>query len=257
MAIGDQVDMQSRIRRLLPVQWFPDDAPILSAVLSGIASVKSFLYELIGYAQLQARIRTATGGWLDLVAIDFFGTDALRRAGQSDTSFRAVILANLFRERATRRALISVLTDLTGVAPSVFEPSRVQDTGAYRAPSLGYGVAGGYGSLLLPYQAFVSASRPAGSGIPSVAGYGIPSGGYGVPSRAEYASIGDVEDAVTDADIYAAVDGVKPVGTIMWVRIGSGTQAPTTPANFSLLIGGRPINFGSTRTPIRLLGWQL
>src|SRR5260363_278724 len=46
------------------------------------------------------------GGWLDLIAADFFG-DALKRGpDQSDAAFRQRIRARLFGERATRAGLI-------------------------------------------------------------------------------------------------------------------------------------------------------
>ncbi|MGZ5029017.1 MAG: phage head spike fiber domain-containing protein [Methylobacter sp.] len=104
----------------------------------------------------------------------------------------------------------------------------------------GYGLVGGYGSMLLPFQAFVTAYRPTGSGVPNVAGYGVimagsgyPIGGQFIPEPAtsapggygvgaiEYASMNMIIGAVTDSDIYAAVDSVKPVGTTIWTNITS------------------------------------
>jgi hypothetical protein len=211
MATGDQSDIILRLKATLP-SWFGDNTPILDALLQGLAWAGSFAYSLISYAKLQTRIKTATDGWLDMIAADFFGSFLARAANQSDASFR---------ERATRKSIIAVLQDLTGRTPLVFEPQRPADTGAYSAPNSGYGVAGGYGSLLLPYQAFVTAYRPSGTGIPLVAGYGISTGGYGVASRADLASMDMIQGAVTDADIYAAIDSVKPAGTTVWTRITS------------------------------------
>jgi len=226
-------------------------------VLTGIAGTQAFLYDLIAFAKLQTRIKTATGGWLDLIAVDFFGADAVRGAGQSDASLRSEILVNLFRERGTRAGLEKVLLDLTGNEPTIFEPARVQDTGAYRGPSRGYGVAGPYGSVRLPFQAFVTAYLPLGSGIPNVSGYRMPAGGYGVPSRLEYASLDVIADAVRDSDIFAAVDGVKPIATTVWVNIGNGTGRLTIVPDFSLIVGGKPVRLGSSGAHIRLLGLNL
>ncbi|OGB23501.1 MAG: hypothetical protein A3I66_01480 [Burkholderiales bacterium RIFCSPLOWO2_02_FULL_57_36] len=192
---------------------------MLDAVLSGWAACWAFLYSLYAYARLQTRILTATDGWLDVIAGDFFGTAIVRKQHQTDASFRATIIINLFRERATRASVIAILTELTGRVPVVIEPQRPADTGAYSVPNTGYGVNGAYGSMLLPAQAFVTAFRPVGSGIPYVAGYGISTGGYGVASRAEYGSLSMIEDTVTDADIYAAIDSVKVAGTAVWARI--------------------------------------
>ncbi|KAF1009474.1 MAG: hypothetical protein GAK28_00112 [Luteibacter sp.] len=224
--IGDFNDIFVRLKAKLPTRWFggvSDSMPLLDGVLSGIATLLSFVYTIYGYAKLQTRIMTATDGWLDMIAADFFGpTGLLRKVGQSDTSYRLVILANLFREKATRNAIVSILTALTGRSPTIIEPLRPADTGAYGAPNIGYGVAGAYGSMLLPYQAFVIAYRPVSNvGIANVAGYRIPTGAYGTPSRAEYASIGMVTGGVTDADIFAAIDAVKPAGTIVWTRISN------------------------------------
>lgn len=221
MATGDQSDAFGRLRALLPTGWFGDLtlAPVASALLQGYAWAISQVYALYLYARLQTRIKTATDGWLDMIAADFFGNTLMRTQGQSDASFRSRIVANMFRERGTRKAIVAVLTDLTGRAPVIFEPTRPADTGSYGGPAIGYGVAGGYGSLLLPYQAFVTAYRPAGSGIPLVAGYGISTGAYRTPSRSEYASTAMEANQIQDADIFAAVDAVKPAGTVVWVQI--------------------------------------
>lgn len=218
--IGDQDDMLARLKANLP-PWFPSDSTIVDGALTGLAYLFAFVYSLIKYAELQTRIRTATGGWLDLIAADFFGADLLRSAGQGDTSFRTRILLNLLRERATRAALVRVLTDLTGRAPIVIEPMRPADTGGYGLGGVGYGVGGAYGSVMLPYQCFVQAFRPASSGIPFVAGYGSPPGGYSTPSRAVYADLEMVQGAISDADIYAAIEAVKPEGTTVWVNLSS------------------------------------
>lgn len=256
MATGDRDDQFARLKSLLP-PWFGDAAQLVGSVLSAFSTIQAFLYDTIQFTKLQTRIKSATGGWLDFIAADFFGAGASRALGQSDTSFRAVIIANLLRERGTRRALAQVVTDLTGAAPQIFEPERIADTGAYGGPNTGYGVAGRYGSMLLPFQTFVIAQRPLGSGIPLIAGYNIPSGGYATPSRAAYASTSMILDVVTDADIMAAIDGVKPAGTIIWVRIGNGAPVLGPAPNFSLYVAGGPLRLGTAMSPIRLLGWGL
>ena len=207
-----------RVKSLLPGGWF-GDSPVLTGVLSGIARLLSGADDFIQYARLQTRIKTATDGFLDLIARDFFGDTLKRRAGEMDNPLRSRILSQLFIEKVTRRGVILALEALTGRTPQVFEPARPADTGGYNTNSMGYGVAGGYGSLKLHHQAFITAYRPAGQGIPRVAGYGSPSGGYSTPSRASYASLNDVVGAVTDLDIFAAVSAAKPVGTTLWTRI--------------------------------------
>lgn len=225
MAIGDQNDIFGRIKNVLP-RWFGPASPLLDALIQGLSNSSAFVYTLYIYAKLQTRILTATDGWLDMIAADYFGASLQRSANQSDANFRARIVVNMFRERGTRYAITKVLTDLTGRAPVIFEPTRPADTGAYSAPNSGYSVAGGYGSMVIPYQGFIHAFRPIGSGIPFIAGYGTSPGGYSTPSQVDYATLSQVANSVSDLDIYAAIDSVKPAGTIAWVRI---TPNPITP----------------------------
>jgi len=224
MATGDQNDIQSRLQQLLPIGWFDDGlVPVRDAVLAGAANALAFAYSLLAYVRLQTRISTATDAFLDMISGDFLGDGLPRKANQTDSSYRARIIAAIFRERGTRKAIIAVLTQLTGRAPVVFEPQRPMDTGAYGI-AYGYGSAGGYGTLLLPFQAFVTAFRPSGGGVASVAPYGVPGGstggGYGVGSH-EYAALADVQGQVTDADIYNAIESVRPAGYTIWARIGN------------------------------------
>jgi hypothetical protein len=214
---GDASDMLARLRSLLPLRWFPDTTPVLASLLAGLADGWAWLYAMLGYAKLQTRIATATDTFLDLVSQDCFAGALPRRFGESDTAFRARIQRELLRDRATRPAMVSVLTDLTGRAPVIFEPARPADTGAWGI-ALGYGAAGGWGSLMLPFQAFITAFRPLGSGVPLVSGWGQPAGGYGT-GTIEYASLAMVQSQVTDDDINAAIARTTPVATIAWTRI--------------------------------------
>jgi hypothetical protein len=221
MAVGDQNDMVCRIKALLPNGWFADKTPILNGVLNGIGWALAFVYGLISYAALQTRIATATDGFLDLISFDFFGTTLPRKPQESDTAFRTRIQAELFLERVTRPGMIKALQLLTGRTPVIFEPARPADTGAYNTNTMGYGVAGAYGSLQLRAQAFVIAYRPSGSGIPNIAGYGVSTGAYNTPSQAEYTSLTQIVGSVTDADIYSCIDSVKAAGTTIWTRLSN------------------------------------
>jgi hypothetical protein len=191
-ASGDKVDILGRLRALLP-PWFTRDAELVSGTLQGYANAAAFVFGLYVYAKLQTRVRTATDGWLDMIAADFFGSSLSRKAGQGDDSFRVAILNNLLRERAPHAAMTKALKDLTGRTPRVIELQRPLDTGAY-GYLFGYGQAGAYGTAgTYPYQAFVTAYRPlAGSGY-----------------------------IATDADIYAAVEAVKPAVTLIWTAISA------------------------------------
>lgn len=221
MATGDTQDIAARLKALLPNGWFRDTAPVLDAVLSGIATALASAYSLCAFARLQTRISTASDGFLDLIGFDYFGGKLPRRASEGDDSYRARILDALLAEKGTRRGMIRTLTALTGRTPRVFEPERPADTGGYRVGGAGYGVAGGYGALNAPYQAFITAFRPIGQGIPNLGGYGSGVGGYSVGGQLSYASLSQVQGAVTDADIYAAINDVIPAGTTAWTQIQS------------------------------------
>lgn len=220
---GDQQDMFQRLRALLPTTWFPGVAFLLDALLNGIAYALSFAYSLWAYAKLQTRIATATDGWLDMIAWDFFGASLLRAAGQSDDSFRIRIVINLFRGKGTRPAMAQVLKDVTGRAPVIFEPNRPMDSGALNsATSAGYCGVARMGSMAVPYTAMITAFRPVASGGSAGAAYcNAPSqAALRTPLAASYTNSRTYSQSVaSDADIYAAVDAVKPVGTVMWVAI--------------------------------------
>lgn len=223
--IGDTQDLTARIRAVLPQSWFADSTPVLDSLISGIADAWSWLYGLLTYVTEQTRIATATDVWLDIVAQDFFGGNISRRAGEGDASLRTRIQMEMFRERVTRNAVEQVLLDLTQRAPVIFEPSRPADTGAYGTAAgspmgLAYGVVGGWGSLALPFQCFVSAYRPTGSGIATVSGWGCPAGAYGM-GAIEYATADMVAGQVTDGDIAQAVASVTPTAATAWLRISS------------------------------------
>jgi hypothetical protein len=188
MAIGDQSDLFVRIKSLLP-PWFGDNTPILDALINALAFQLAFIYSLIAYTKAQMRLLTASDGFLDTWAYDFFGTLIQRKTGQSDTSWRNTIIANLFREKGTRNAMQLILTQLTGFTPIIFEPTfpQSQQTGGYGI-ACGYSVAGGYASLAFPYQTFVTAT--------------IPSDG-----------------SVLEADVFTAAESVRPEGVNVWIRI--------------------------------------
>ena len=201
--------------------WFSDNNPILNALLAGASAVLAAAYALYLYAAGQARIATASGVWLDIIAQDFFGLAMLRGINESDNAYRARILANLFRPKATRSAISESATALTGQVPEIIEPFSPADCGAYGVGYCGYGATGSYGSSLLPAQAFIVAYRPLQTGIAMVSGYGYPQAGYSLGSQSEYASLSMMGMSVADASIHAMIDDVKAAGVTIWTRISS------------------------------------
>ncbi len=209
---GDILDMISRLKAVLPARWFPDQTPILDAVLTGLASAWADLYALLAQVRLQSRIATTSGSFLDDASADFFGTTLQRHLLEPDAAFQTRITRELIRQRATRSAVVGVVSDLTGIVPVIFEAARTADTGGYNTAALGYGVAGAWGSLALPFQVFITVARPPTEGIATIAGYGTA----GPLARA---GLSAVTGQLTDSDIYAAIASVMPVSTIAWTRI--------------------------------------
>ena len=212
-------EIAARLRSLLPVRWFADTTPVLDSLLAGLAAGWGPIHAIIAYAARQTRIATASDGWLDRIAADYFLSRIRRRVREGDGAFAPRIRRELLRERGTRQAVVAVLTDLTGRTPNIFEPARPADTRAWGG-TMGYGLAGAWGNLDLPFQCFVTAFRPAGSGIAQVSGWNAPAGGWG-SGQIQYASLAMVAGQITDADVHAAIADVMPAATIAWTRISN------------------------------------
>jgi len=234
VSTGDTDDMRGRLRRLLPRGWFPDVSPALDVLLAGFASAWAAMYALNRFVRLQQRLATATGVFADIAALDFFSTTRMRRrTNEGDAAFTARARAALLLPRGTRSSLIAALTALTGTAPRVFYPASAADTGCYgnaATPQLNTGLAyngdtGGYGSLSLPAQCFVTVVRPTGGGVANEAGYGTADGAYGSQSTPgtdtglAWAALADIVGGVTDDEIYSAVADQQPIGTTAWTLI--------------------------------------
>lgn len=217
MATGDQTDMFGRLKNLLPRGWFPDTTPLLDGLLWGYAQALAWMYSLYLFAQAQTRIKTATSGWLDIAAQDFFGTGLLRYSGQSDDSYRNRIVINIFRERATRYGMQKMLTDLTGRAPLIVEPARPADVGCLGVTAaLGVSMLG---SVVTPYQAFVTVYRPSANGGANWPG--INTFTFGLASTSGLLPSTQLSPTVADADIIAAIEATRPAATAVWFRISN------------------------------------
>ena len=219
--------MQRRLRALLPPRWFSAEGPNLAALLNSLSTTWTWIYAFVQYVIQQTRINTATEHWLDLIASDFLGVGAERLDRETDTAYRERICYSLFREAATRPAIVAAIEHVTGSRPSIFEPANPADTGSYGArgpgtqaayPGCAYGMAGGWGSLSMPLQFLLSARRPAITDLSSIAGYGTANGGYGTPMTS-YVDLALLPGSVADNQIYSAVSRLLPINTIAWVRI--------------------------------------
>jgi hypothetical protein len=224
---GDLNDIVSRFRTVLPKRWFAEKSPNLNAVLQSIAAPWVWLYDTISYVISQARLSTATDYWLDLISYDYFGDLLSRNSGESDACFRTRVKAALQRQAATRSAVSAGLQALTGARSIIFEPAACVDTGCYgtlaKDPNivqtgLAYGEVGGWGSLNMPLQFFVTAVRPPNPAINMLAGYGTPNAGYG-EGTISYVDLSVLPGHVTDEDIKATLSSLLPVNAVAWLRI--------------------------------------
>jgi len=227
--IGQQTDIAHRLRSVIPNRWFGDATPVLDTLLGALGAGWASLYDLLRYTGQQTRITTASDIWLDLVAFDFFGRQLPRPLGQTDRSYRSVLLRNILRPRGTRGALILALTYLTGRTPAVFEPANTCDTGGYAGSmgagamaggGVGYGVAGGWGNLSLPFQCFVTVYRPYLNGTANLSGWTISAGGYGI-GAVEYVGADTAQGQLADSSILAEITNTCPAGMVVWSRISS------------------------------------
>ena len=235
MATGDQQDIQRRLLSIMP-PWFPQGAtPVLQAAFAACAWASSFVYGLIQYARQQARIATATGGWLDLIAYDFFQRAFVRPPGWSDAQMRTQIPFLILNPNGTRPGLIAGIETFTGRTPIVIEPWNTGDTGAWSDGSFqNFGMwwsdAGSWAELDLPSQLFINVFRPNSGGIANVEGWATPtdlvvSGGWSDGSfgtdfgAVEWVDITDVPGQVTDSLIYQTVTNLMPAGTVAWTAI--------------------------------------
>jgi hypothetical protein len=137
---GDEADVAARLKRMLP-PWFGQSGgtiPVIDAVFAGAAWALAFVYQLYSYAKLQTRLSTATDGWLDLAAEDFFGDQLPRKAGEADAAYSARIRAALLAPSNTTAAISGAVTSIVGATPRITEPWRPDQTGTWGGPRAFY-----------------------------------------------------------------------------------------------------------------------
>lgn len=191
-------DLVNRLRSVLP-PWFPNVAPILTAVLSAFSTNLLWVYSLLLYAKNQTRITTMTDAWLDLAAWDYLGPTFTRRLSESDTSFRSRILTFLLLPRNTVAGITAMLLALTGRTPAILEPA-IGTGGWDQTPAFAFDSAGCWSGSTLSITAF----RPYGQGVPNIDGFDFGAGGWGVGAF-EFFDISQVTGAITDAEINTRV----------------------------------------------------
>lgn len=226
--------MQRRLRALLPPEWFADEAPVLDGVLAGFSTVLAFVAGLVVYAKRQTRIATATGGFLDVAALDFLGLRLKRRTAEPDAAFQLRIRREVMRPRVTRDALRDGVADLTGYVPDVFEPWNPTDCGGV---GYAFALAGGE----------TTPARIGGWGSP-LGGVGVGGFAFVVPTPTPFGSPGagrigslDLPNQIfltirRDPDVITGVDGAGGLGTAG--RLGGGVDGAAIVSGFGGPLGG-------------------
>jgi hypothetical protein len=222
MAVGDSTNLQSRLARYLPRSWFgqPGDAPLVGSALAGFAAAFVNIFGLITFAIQQARIATSTGGWLDLTAYSFLGDTLPRFHLEADDAYRPRVRKEIFRDRNTRPAGVEILTELTGVAPFVFEGWYAPVNGGRGSGRLAYSRAGRWGSTNAPSQVIFHVPQPQNYGIPRRGGWGSKTpagaavGGYGdgnfsYTNATEIVGSGPSQDEILQRLNSVRTDGVE------------------------------------------------
>jgi hypothetical protein len=248
MATGDQADFQARLQALLPSGWFGDSTPVLDVVLAGIGNALASIYALIAFTLAQTRLATSQGGFVDMWANDYLGASIIRLPQETDTAFKARTQWTITAPRGTVAGLKEMLEFLTGNTPRVIEPANTGDTGGWAGPlgTEGGGLfawddgsgtkgAGAWGSLLLPFQLFITVYRPALQAAAPLGGWTGPLGTEGDAlggwaGTAPYTSVSGslaftnadmVAATLTDSFLIAAVYAWMPAGSIAWVNLSN------------------------------------
>ncbi|GBQ63902.1 hypothetical protein AA103196_0727 [Ameyamaea chiangmaiensis NBRC 103196] len=199
-----QRDFARRIRALLPNGWFPappgedgvETAPVLDGVLNGIGFVFAWIFSLLTAVQAQTRIASAYGGFLDMIAADFFGAGVLPRLeGEGDVVYRARIVATLKAPMNTRQAVTAAIAAVTGVQPVVIEPWSAQD-------------CGGLGARVAP-------GRGGGRG------YGTRGLRYGTLGGGQFFVETGISSGASSMAVRSAITRTKALGIIGWLKVES------------------------------------
>lgn len=231
----------------MPVNWFSPAAlkpgGNAHALLKGMGSQNLVPYEKLATVERQMLLTNATGDGVDMCARDFFGDNLPRLSGEADLAYKARIIARLFLQAGTRQGMSDGVEGAVGVPPVLVEKLQAQNTGGWASWLTGAGGATGVNSG--GWLDGAAAAGPFEFAGPGEDGGGAFLGSEGVISQSIYGPLawdtgsgsydthlGPFQALVTvqqpepDSgrflDVYqilALVDSLKPVGTIMWVRV--------------------------------------
>jgi len=212
MATTLELSILGKLKGALPVQWFGDSSPNSDAALAGASTAAADVYTLVQEITPQMRIRTSTDGFLDMASGDFFGNNLTRRPAEPDSSYLVRILASLFREQGTKKAMSDALGGYTGIYPLILEYGQSVDTTGF-VITKGTDTVSGYGTTVKPHHAFITVYTISPLDFESIPGYGSNPSGYGLTG----AYVPQILQNYTY--LFQLINAIKPIGTKIWVRV--------------------------------------
>jgi hypothetical protein len=193
-------------------------------MLQGAAYVASQTYTNLLQTALLARLKTASGNFLDIASNDFFGVNLPRIYGEADSFYLARILAKIALKKVTLAALTTAVTNMfagTGVTFSIQEyaPNGANTNVPLGATPVGINIADSasrYGSPLQPFEcALILVDDPA-NGSENIELED------GTDLQMEDGSTIDLEFLSSSlySPLLALVSSIKPIATTVWIVVG-------------------------------------
>ena len=99
------------LKNALPIGWFQDNTPVIDALMNGFVWCVQLIMNTLDLVIPQMRIKTSTGGFLDIIGNDFFGTNLQRLPNEKDSTYLSRILSVLFQSKNTYAALYDAVSN--------------------------------------------------------------------------------------------------------------------------------------------------
>lgn len=243
MATGSAPDLIMRLQRWLPSRWFPAQAvnpdgsvPRLQALLAGMAAGFAAVWTQLQYARAQARLGSASDGWLDLGVADLARDRLPRLSGESDAAYWARVKPLILPKANTRPNIRTALEALTGNPVRMIEPWDPRDTfcwgvGFWGVDSVAH--PGNWSNGGARYQGLVQCVLPAAQELGRRPRERFWDGmfwgrGWWWNGSAAYAG--------GALSVYALINRLKVFGTRIWVRFVTVGGIPVPPAPIYVLL---------------------